>query len=65
MPVGGFDEAGDHPQRRRLAAAGRTKQRHELALSKRQVDIGHGRHGPKLLPRPIKASLLIGVPAAA
>ena len=32
LPRGRLDQPGDHPQRRRLAAAGGTEQRHELAV---------------------------------
>ena len=34
-------EAGDHPQRRRLAAAGRAEQGEELALRDLEVELAH------------------------
>ncbi len=34
-------EAGDHPERRRLAAAARAEQREELSVSDRDVDVAH------------------------
>ena len=40
-------EAGDEPQRRRLAAAGRAEQRHELALLEAEVDPVERDHGPE------------------
>ena len=38
LALGRLLEAADHPQRRRLAAAGRAEQREELALADHQVD---------------------------
>ena len=35
------EEAGDEPERRRLAAAGRAEQRDELAFGDVEVDAGH------------------------
>jgi hypothetical protein len=43
-PLGRLLESGDHPQRRRLAAAGRSQHREELAARHLQVDAGNGGH---------------------
>ena len=40
--AGDFFEAGDHAQRRRLAAAGRADQHHELAVGDLERDVAHG-----------------------
>ena len=42
VPGGRLLEAGDHPERRRLAAAGRAEERHELALLGREVEVLDG-----------------------
>jgi hypothetical protein len=39
LALGRLVEAGDHPQRRRLAAAGRAEQREELAGLHLEVDV--------------------------
>ena len=36
-------EPGDHPQRRRLAAAGRADEHHELAVADLELEIGRRR----------------------
>src|SRR5205085_161906 len=41
---GRIDEARDHPQRRGLAAARRTEQRHEFPLADREIEPVDGRH---------------------
>src|SRR5262249_53535315 len=41
-----LDEIADHTQQRRLAAAGRPDQRHELARLEAQVDVLQCRHVP-------------------
>ena len=41
-PRGRLDEPGDHPQRRRLAAAGRAEQGHELAVGDVEVELVDG-----------------------
>ena len=40
--AGRLDEAGDHAQRRRLAAAGGAEQHHELAVRDIESDVAHG-----------------------
>jgi len=42
LPLGHVLEPGDHPQQRRLAAAGGPDQHHELAVADRQADVVHG-----------------------
>ena len=42
VPAVGCSKPGDHPQRRRLAAAGRAEERHELAALGGQVEVEHG-----------------------
>ena len=44
-PGGEFLEAGQHPQRRRLAAAGRADQHHELAVGDVQVHLATAADG--------------------
>ena len=41
-PAARLDEPRDHPQRRRLAAAGRAEQRHELAVGDVEVELVDG-----------------------
>ena len=40
--LGDLLEAGDHAQRRRLAAAGRADEDHELAVLDLEVEVVHG-----------------------
>ena len=42
LALGRLLEAGDHPQRRRLAAAARAEQREELALADREAELVDG-----------------------
>ena len=51
----GHLEAGDHSQRRRLAAPARAEQREELAFADRERDVAHGRGLPKRLLTPSSA----------
>jgi hypothetical protein len=44
VPGGRVDESGNNPERRRLAAAGGTQQRQELAIVHRQVERGERQH---------------------
>ncbi len=43
-------QPGDHPQHRRLAAARRAEQHHELAVRDGEVDVVHGRRGSARVP---------------
>ena len=45
-------EPGDHPKRRRLAAAGRADEHHELLVGDREIDPGDGDHVPEPLGEP-------------
>ena len=45
--LGDLLEPGDHPQRRRLAAAGRADEDHELAVADLEIDVVDG-------PRPVR-----------
>ena len=45
-------EAGDHLQRRGLAAAGRAEQRHELAALDHEIEAGNGHVRPERLAQP-------------
>ena len=54
------DEAGDHLQRRRLAAARRPEQRHELALLHGQRQLLDGRVLAKALVRPSRTRNVMG-----
>ena len=51
LPGVGLVEAGDEPQRGRLAAAARPEQRHELARLEREVDALEGGHGAEGAPQ--------------
>ena len=54
-PAGvGHFEPGDHPQRRRLAAAARPEKREELALTDRERDVSHGLGVAKALAHALK-----------
>jgi hypothetical protein len=48
-------EPGDHPQRRRLAAAGGAEQHHELAMRDREVERIHRRDGAVALGEALAA----------
>ena len=52
LPRVGLVEARDEAQRRRLAAAARPEQRHELARLEREVDALERRHGAEGPPQP-------------
>src|SRR4051812_5989204 len=47
LPVVGLGQAGNHPQQRGLAAAGRAQQRHQFAAPDREVDTIEHRRGVK------------------
>ena len=51
LPGVGLVEAGDEPQRGRLAAAARPEQRDELARAEREVDALEGGHGAEGAPQ--------------
>ena len=42
LAVADLLEAGDHPKRGRLAAAGRADEHHELAVANLELEIGDG-----------------------
>jgi hypothetical protein len=50
LAAGRLDQAGDHPQRRGLAAAGRAEERDQLAVRDLQVERVHG-HGRAVVLR--------------
>ena len=54
-PGGRLLEAADHPQGRRLAAAGRAEQAEELAVADLEVDVVDGAMKPTSAPAPVEA----------
>ena len=62
--VGDLLEPGDHPQARRLAAARRPDEHHELAVADLEVEVRHGGHVAVLLEHVIERHGRHGQPPA-